>query len=213
MARKREKPEGMVAKLQQVEVLRGQGCPRGHREGRGHTALPPAIQPRLQSHRAGLRQAQGAPAQGRSAHRRGPRNRHRRRPRRLHANRMRQLLHKLRLRARLIRKCSRSAPGPVGLDRPHAEAPFHRRQGPTGTHRQDGQPISAAPALSWRHRPGQRASCQRHAFSMTPWRARRRLAVEDHPAQQAEAGRHRAGQPHGQDGLCAPEGGTDYQPA
>ena len=49
------------------------------------------------------------------------------------------------------------------------------------------------------------ASCQRHASSMVPWRARDRLAVEDHPAQEAETGRDCPGQPHGAHRPCGDE--------
>lgn len=38
-----------------------------------------------------------------------------------------------------------------------------------------------------------------------PWRARRRLAVEDHPAQEAKTGCDRLGQPHGAHGLRTDE--------
>ena len=61
------------------------------------SALPAALQPRLQPDRERLRQAQGAAAQGRRAHRRGPLAPDRHAHRRLQPAGMRQLLRRRRL--------------------------------------------------------------------------------------------------------------------
>ena len=63
----------------------------------GATALPAALQPRLQPDRKRLRQAQGAAAQGRRAQRRGPMAPDREAHRRLQPAGMRQLLRRRRL--------------------------------------------------------------------------------------------------------------------
>jgi transposase len=76
------------------------------------------------------------------------------------------------------------------------ETTFDGRQRTVGPHLQDGQHILASIALSGRHRAGQRAAAQRG------WG---RLAVEDHPAQEAQAGRDRPSQPHGAHRLRADE--------
>ncbi|MCA3435951.1 MAG: transposase [Rhodobacter sp.] len=54
----------------------------------------------------------------------------------------------------------------------------HWRQGTLGPHLRNGQQVSAPPALSRCDRAGQRP---------VPWRARRRLAVQDHPAQETQS--------------------------
>ena len=65
--------------------------------GRSKAALPAALFARVQSDRAGLRQAEGAAAQGRRPDHRRPLDSDRRRTRRLHHARMCELLHQLRI--------------------------------------------------------------------------------------------------------------------
>ena len=74
---------------------------------RSAAPLPPALQPGLQPDRERLRKAEGAASQGRRQDGGCPRSGHRLRPRRVPSRRVRKLLHKLGLRARLIRKCPR----------------------------------------------------------------------------------------------------------
>jgi hypothetical protein len=68
-----------------------------HRSRRRSASLSSALQSRLQSDRKSLRQAQGPPAQGRRANRRGPVDQDRRMPSRLHPKRMQKLLRRRRL--------------------------------------------------------------------------------------------------------------------
>ncbi len=68
---------------------------------RRRAALPAALQPRPQSDREGLRQAQGPSQKGRRANCRRPLGRHRQPPRRLHPTGMRQLLRRRRIRSGL----------------------------------------------------------------------------------------------------------------
>ena len=70
---------------------------RGHRGARRRAALPAALLPRPQPDRAGVRQAQGAAAQSRPAHRPRLVDRHRPAAQLLRSNRMRQLPRQLRL--------------------------------------------------------------------------------------------------------------------
>ena len=78
-------------------------------EAAGATALPPALQPRLQPHRKCLRKAQGASAQGGKAHRRRSLDRLSANSSSLQACRVPKLLRRRRIRCRLIGFRSRSS--------------------------------------------------------------------------------------------------------
>lgn len=67
-------------------------APPGHPTGGRTPDLPAALQPRPQSYRTGLRQAESTPAQSRRANRRSHLATHRRTPRLLHAGRVRHYL-------------------------------------------------------------------------------------------------------------------------
>ena len=83
------------------------GCQTGDRGRRREPAIPAALQPRLQSHRNGLRQAQGPVARRRGANHPRPLASYRRRPSPLHPTRMRQLPRRRRIRCNVNGKGSR----------------------------------------------------------------------------------------------------------
>lgn len=95
-APRRHRRHGQPRKLQEVPN------PSTHRGRRCPASLPAAIQPRLQSDRAGLRKALGAAPRGRQAHRRGRLVRNGPPRRHLHPERMRKLVSRLRTRSRLM---------------------------------------------------------------------------------------------------------------
>jgi hypothetical protein len=76
-----------------------------HQGGRSNAVLPAALLAGLQPNRERLLEAQGHPAPSRRTHHRSPMGRHPRGPDAAYTQRMRQLLHRSRLRARLIGFC------------------------------------------------------------------------------------------------------------